>query len=310
MLRILFVGFFLGTATVALAQEGDGPRNGNYSTVVTDESLRSEMDSYVRRLNSFNREADSWNASMESMYAQRDVDAARNEAMNEWIDNNIVSFRKREELDRYLLGDDIAAKKKAWDEKFAAGQARRLRVVNPYDSTFYSRYYDAETGDFKLAVMNADYETLERAQQDFDNLLNRRQRQYEELKARQQQLLSDYQAIQSNQRQLVQQREAAAAAARQAAAERAARLREQAANQRYLQYDRSYSGGSYSGNTNSNYSNNRDNFRARAWGFIQGQTQQAWDIYNRNRGGYGGGYGGGSGSGGSGGFYYDEGASD
>jgi hypothetical protein len=79
------------------------------------------------------------------------------------IVNNVISFRKKDDLARWV--EDAK-------QKWGATSGPRIRIFNPYDMSSYARYYD-ENGNLMVSEVRNSYEFLQQQRQDWDKARKR-----------------------------------------------------------------------------------------------------------------------------------------
>ncbi len=99
-----------------------------------------------------------YNADVSRLTSERDALADQTTILN-----NVISFRKKDDLARWV--DDA---KKRW----GAESGPRIRIFNPYDLSSYARYYD-EKGNLMVSEVRNSYEYLRQQRQDWEKARRR-----------------------------------------------------------------------------------------------------------------------------------------
>lgn len=84
--------------------------------------------------------------------------------------STVRQYAKRPDLDGYLAGRSAEAK--TWERKVSEGEARRVRVRNPYDPATYDKYYD-DRGDWQFSVIENDYKAAQKLRADWSSAYTR-----------------------------------------------------------------------------------------------------------------------------------------
>jgi hypothetical protein len=167
------------------------------------ENFNQVSNAYNSARPQYDQSVASFNSTASQLAASRDSIAASTDVVN-----NVISYRRKSDLDNYL--STKSADQQAWEQKFASGDARRIQIVNPYDSNSYTRYYD-EKGDWKLSVLQGDYNTTKFRAEEWTTYYNRAKQQYDNLDEQYNTLLQQQGQMAALQSQIADQRKAAAA---------------------------------------------------------------------------------------------------
>jgi hypothetical protein len=108
------------------------------------------------------------------------------------IVNNVVSFRKKDELARWV--EDAK-------QRWGAESGPRIRVFNPYEMSSYSRYYD-ENGNLMVSEVRNSYEYLQQQRADWEQARKRAEQSVDLLEREYAETVEQYGTVQARQSEL------------------------------------------------------------------------------------------------------------